>query len=195
VGSASPSASDAALAARLEALGYVVIVRTGSAVSATDADGKSVVVISESTLSTDVGTKLRHVSVPVLSLEPALFDDLKMTGPLWLVHYGDKGGQKKLEILSPGHAMAAGQMGPVQVTTAGAKFVWGRPAPAAQRVAALHGFRDASAIFGYPAGAPMVGLKAPARRVGWFAGRDTPASLNPQGWALFDAAVKWATAE
>ncbi len=53
---------------------------------------------------------------------------------------------------------------------------------------------DASRVvlFAYPKGAAMPGLTAPAKRVGIFFGDDTAASLNSDGWALFDAAVNYA---
>ena len=38
----------------------------------------------------------------------------------------------------------------------------------------------------------MVGIRAPARRVGWFAGRDVPEVFTEDGQALFHAAVQWA---
>ena len=37
----------------------------------------------------------------------------------------------------------------------------------------------------------MIGLVAPARRVGLFMFRDTANSFTPEGWELFDAAVYW----
>jgi hypothetical protein len=47
-------------------------------------------------------------------------------------------------------------------------------------------------IFGYETGATMPGAVAPARRVGFFLEDLTAGSLTPAGWALFDAAVRWA---
>ncbi len=50
-----------------------------------------------------------------------------------------------------------------------------------------------SLIFGYEKNAPMVGLNAPARRVGLFMFDNTAASFNENGWKLFEAAVLWAS--
>jgi hypothetical protein len=77
------------------------------------------------------------------------------------------------------------------VATAPAKFGWGKPSPNAVKIARVVGKADQWTIFGYEAGATMVGANAPARRVGWFAGRDTFISLNDTGLRLFDAAVLW----
>jgi len=38
----------------------------------------------------------------------------------------------------------------------------------------------------------MIGGTAPARRLGFFFQSSVPATLNANGWALFDAAVNWA---
>ena len=56
-----------------------------------------------------------------------------------------------------------------------------------------HGLRGI-AIFAYDTGESMVSMNAPARRVGFFPAKDTFNSLTTDGWRLFDAAVKWATA-
>ncbi|MEP6924950.1 MAG: hypothetical protein ABI954_10840, partial [Pyrinomonadaceae bacterium] len=47
-------------------------------------------------------------------------------------------------------------------------------------------------IFGYEKDMLMLGLNAPARRVGLYLDDTNAASLNSNGAALFDAAVRWA---
>jgi hypothetical protein len=49
-----------------------------------------------------------------------------------------------------------------------------------------------SLIFGYEAGAAMIGFRAPARRVGFFTGEGTLPAINETGLTLFDAALFWA---
>ena len=50
------------------------------------------------------------------------------------------------------------------------------------------------AIFTYEKGVVMTPtVKAPARRVGWFANALAPRHLNDNGWKLFDQAVAWTT--
>jgi DNA-binding protein YbaB len=87
------SASDEALRARLVSLGFNVEIRAGVSTSSTDADGKSLIVISESISSSDVGTKFTNSVVPIVVLESALFDDLKMTGATWHTDDGDDDGR------------------------------------------------------------------------------------------------------
>lgn len=195
VGSASPlSSSDEALRARLVGLGFDVTIRTGPASTTGDAGGKDLVLVSESVASADVLAKFRDVPAPVVNLEPSILDDMKMTGPTWATDYGDADNQQNVVVLDAarGHPLAAGLSGSVQVASTASKFVWGAPSAEAVRVATISGQSGQTAIFAYEAGANMVGMKAPGRRVGWFAGSNTPAALTANGWKLFDAAIQWA---
>jgi hypothetical protein len=187
------SASDEALRTRLTSLGLGVEVAFGPDVTAAQAAGRRLVVISESTLSTTVEDRLRMIEVPVLSLEPALWDNLGMVAATWGTDFGDVQSQQDLNLLLPGHALAAGLTGLVRVTATPEKFLWGTPTATAARVASLAGDASKAAIFAYEAGAAMSGLAAPARRIGFLAGRDAPRSFTAQGWQLFDGAVRWAS--
>ena len=92
-----------------------------------------------------------------------------------------------------GSPLAAGLTGRVAVTTAASSFTWGRPGAGAVVVARQVGTTGHATVFGYERGAAMVGLTAPARRVGLFLSDSTPSRLTSQGWTLFDAAVRWAS--
>jgi len=186
------SASDQALRTRMQGLGYEVEVVDGPSSAASSATGKQVMVVSESTSSIDVDGKFTNVVIPIVSLEPALFDDLGMTGSVWQTDFGDAQSQTDITITAPDHPLAAGLSGQVAVVSPANKFVWGKPNANAAKVATLVGQPNQYAVFGYEAGATMVTGTAPARRVGWFAGRDTPAGFSASAWALFEAAVKWA---
>ncbi|HXU83944.1 MAG TPA: YbaB/EbfC family nucleoid-associated protein, partial [Polyangia bacterium] len=186
-------ASDEKLRARLASLGFAVDVGKAPSVVTADANGRGLVVISESVDPADVGTKFTNAAVPMVVCEPVQFRDLKMTGGVWGTDKGDATNQTKLQITA-GHPLAAGLSGQVTVVTAAAKFIWGNPASAARKVAAIVGSTTKWGIFAYDTGETMVGMNAPSRRVGFFVGQDTPALLNDDGWKLFDAAVRWATA-
>ncbi len=186
------SSSDQLLRTRLQNLGYQVEAVDGPSTTTAGAIGKAIIVLSESIVSTDVNTKFTNVVVPIVGLEPALFDDLRMTGTVSQTNFGDAQSQSAVTIVGSGHPLAAGLSGQVAVVSPANKFVWGAPAATAAKVATLVGQPTRYAIFGYEAGAAMVTGTAPARRVGWFAGLNTPAGLTSNGLALFDAAVKWA---
>lgn len=210
-GSTLLNASDAAVKKRLENLGYAVAVKAGSASVAADANGKDLVVISSTVNSGDVNSKFRDVAVPVLTWENAIYDDMKMTGTVSGADFGTTPGLTTLGIDATAcdratmytaakgwgdgcHDLAAGLAGnSLSVTRSNQAVSWGKPAAAAVRIAYPTSNSALAAVFGYEKGAAMVGLAAPARRVGFFYSDNSAASLQGRGQALFDAAVYWAT--
>lgn len=194
VGSTTLSTGDTAIRNRLTTLGFTVTIRQAAAATSGDATGKSLVVISESVTSTSVNTKFRNVAVPVLSMEPLIFDDMLMTGATSGTNFGSTTSQTRITMVTTSHPMAAGRTGTPTVVSASRTFGWGVPNSNAVRVANISGSSTRAAIFGYTTGATMFGgLTAPARRVGWFASSSAAAVLNSNGLALFDAAVRWAS--
>src|SRR6185295_11109312 len=107
VGSTTLSAGDVATKTRLETLGFTVSVKDAVSAVTADANGKGLVVISESCPSADVGSKFRDVAVPVVVLEPQIYDDMLMTGPTLNVDFGYLTDQLQVRIDSPSHQMAA----------------------------------------------------------------------------------------
>ncbi len=190
--SAAPWPGDAAVKSRLESLGYAVTLRGQDEIDVADAEGKALVVISSTLQSTSVGATFRDVEVPVLLWEAFILDDMAMTGGVAHSDYGSILAQQEVMIADSGHPVAAGLTGLRQVTTADRKLVWGRPAASARVVATAVTDSERAAIFSYEEGAAMVGLAAPARRVGFFLFDDSATVLTADGWALFDAAVCWA---
>ena len=191
-GSASLSPADTAVRSRLEDAGYVPVIKAARATAAADAPGKAVVVISSTVAPADLGTRLRGSIAPLVTWETQLFDDLGLTGPAAGSDFGPVR-QSRITIISPAHPLAAGRSGLVTVTTAPTALAWGRPAASAARVARLPGNANRFTIFGYERGTAMAGLTAPARRVGLFLGDTAASLLTPDGGALFDAAVRWAS--
>ena len=190
VGNATLVAGDAALKNRLQSLGFTVTVRTGPAVTAADASGK-VVVISESVTSTDVNTKLRNVAVPVLALEPSLFDDLGFVDPV-ATNYGTADAQNSVLLLGAPGSLAGDVT--VTVTSSAQTFAWGKPVASAARIATVAGDASRATIFSFERGSSLSGLTAPARRAGWFATATAPTAFNTNAWSLFDALMRWAKA-
>ncbi len=193
VGNLSLGAGDEAVKARLEGLGFSVVAKTAASSTGADALGKSLVVVSSTVTSGDVANKFRTSSVPVVTWESALYDDFGMTGPTAATDFGTQGAQSGIAITSPALALAAGLSGTPAVTQAPAAFSWGVPGPAALTAGVQPGTPARALVFGYEAGTVMPGLVAPARRVGLFLEDLTASLLTPSGWALFDAAVRWAS--
>jgi anti-sigma factor RsiW len=199
VGHAPLDTGDRAVLERLEKQGYRVTAKAEAAVTEADARGATFVAISSTALVRDVlsvpgelMTKFRSLAVPILTWEPRLFYDLGMLPGA--VHHTDWAATKNLStvsIVTPAHPLAGGLSGRVVLTTAPAQLSWGRAREEAIRIATLEGSPEKSAVFAYDRGASMPGLVAPARRVGFFLFDKTALQLTPQGWALFDAAVRW----
>src|SRR4051812_11938271 len=82
------TAADAKVKKRLETLGYAVIVKAAASSVTADATGKDLVVISSSVASGDVNTKFKNVTVPVVTWENAIYDDMGMTGTVGGTDYG-----------------------------------------------------------------------------------------------------------
>jgi len=189
VGSTTLSSVDSAINTRLQNLGFTVVVKSATAATSADATGKRVVVISDSVTPTDVNTKFRTVSVPVMTLDPQLFDDMGMCATT-TGNFGTTTAQKNVTITNASHPMAAGLSGTVQVTTANTTFGWGKINANGIKIATLTTDTTKATSFGYEANAVMPGLTAPRRRVGLFYTASS-ASLTANGGLLFDAAVKW----
>lgn len=191
-GSTTLTSADAAVRNRLQGLGLAVQVKSASAATTADATGKALVVVSSTVTSSSVGTKFRDVTVPVLTWESELYDDMRLT-PAAAGNFGTRSSQRNLTITSPGHPMAAGLTGTVVATSSTRNFTWGRPGAAAVRIASLATSPAEPAIFGYDAGSALAtGQPAPARRVGLFFTDTTATALTTNGWLLFDEAVEWA---
>ena len=192
VGNTSLNAGDAAAKSRLEALGHTVTTVGDVASQSSDANGKDLVVISSTTLSSNVNTKFRDVAVPVLVWESFLFDDMQMTGATSGTHYGSTSNQTQLTIANTNHYIASGLSGNPTIANAASSLTWGSPAPAASVVANLVGNVNQAVIFTYETGDQMQGLTAPARRVGFYFTDATASEATTTSWTLFTAAVTYA---
>jgi Concanavalin A-like lectin/glucanases superfamily len=132
VGQTTLSASDAALKAKLERMGFEVVVVDDTVSVAADAAGKQLVFLSESckseqlltpTGSGPVTSKFKTVAAPVVVSEVAAWDDLGMTGVNWGTDYGDSSSESQLNVTyTPGrrysccgceHGWAAGLVGTI----------------------------------------------------------------------------------
>jgi hypothetical protein len=106
---------------------------------------------------------------------------------------GTTGSQTQLKILAPtSELLTAGESGTRTVTSSGQRFVWGKPASSAVKVASLTSDSTKVVIYRYETGATMAAGNADGRRVGFFLYDGTGAALTSDGFKLFDAAVKWA---
>jgi len=193
VGNSTLVPADAGMKKVLAGLGLGVTVKSARAATTADASGRRLVVVSSTVASGDVNTKFRRVTVPVLTYESAILDDLGMTKAAAGTDYGTASSQTKLGLLvMTGDPMSAGLSGSPAVVTGPDTFSWGRPASAAVKVARLAGDASKFPIFRYEKGAQMFGLTAPERRVALFLGDATANVLTTAGYNLAEAAARWA---
>ena len=195
VGDADLSFGDTILSRRLAGLGFRVqtrqILNQGNANAAVQlARTFALVVISSSVPNgTGVARQTGALAVPILCSSPAFLDDLGISVEL---QEGEvRFNQSALQILAPGHPLAAGRTGRVTVARNFSSFGATQIAGDAIAIAALVGDQDDVGIVGLEKGARSTFGPAPARRVGWFALEATFPGLSADGWALFDAAVRW----
>jgi len=191
VGSTSLGAGDAAVQSTLVAMGYTVIVIDDGACSASDANGKALVVISATVKDRTVGGTFRDVTVPVLLWEHGIYDEMNMA-----TSKGTQNKQTQADIVDAAHPMAAGLSGTVTVYASKDYTTWAVPTAAADVVATVRGDASKAVLFGYEAGDVMVSsFVAPAKRVGVFVDADSASKLTADGQALFEAAVNWAVGQ
>jgi hypothetical protein len=180
-------AIDASLMTGLKAKGFTVTVAPDTA-PATMAMGKGIVIISASTSRANLKSTFKEVAVPIIIMKDGAMQMLGMTG-------GDivtAPGGKSIAITMADSPLAAGKTGTIAVYSNTDRLFAGTAlGPDAIKVATLTGQAMQWAIFAYPSGGMMVGSKAPAKRVGFFAHQD--GTLSPDGLALFEAAIDWAT--
>jgi hypothetical protein len=183
---------------RFNQLGFDVTVEDDDTATASSASGKTVVVISESVSSGAVAAKFRDVSTGVLSMEPGIYDDLKMTGTTSGTHFGSTASQTSINIQSDSHPLVpigsfVGYFGRAIVTSSAQTFAWGVPSPppwGLSRDATLIGNSSLLTIFLFQQGSTMAdGFVAPGQRVAFFASQAASAALTSLGWRFFEEAV------
>ncbi len=191
---ASVQDQDARIRDRLVHLGFSVTLQTAASSQATQAAGKTLVVISESVAPSDVAAKFKSVIVPVILSEPGILDDMGMAGAAWGSQQGSDGGLTSLQIADPTSPLAAGLSGNVTLATSASTWIWAKPGAQAKVIARRIDDPTKAALFTYEPGATLFdGTVAAAPRAAFFAGNNSTPALNTEGWRLFDALVLWAT--
>jgi Subtilase family len=190
VGSTTLNVGDAAIKYNLERLGYTVSLKTGAAALSTDATGKDLILISSTVTPTDVNTKFRTVSAPVIVWESSLYDDMGMVD--LQANTGISTSENYINV-SGTHPLTAGLLPLMYASYTSADMVnWGKPASTAIKVATLSSNSNLATIFAYDKGTQMVGMTAPGRRVALMLGDNGASKLGWAGGLLGIAAITWA---
>lgn len=194
---------------RLEkVLDYEVILffDTGSPGSLNEAvEYADLVIVSESVHSLNLRDKLKSVTIPVLSYEAFIQDDMGMTakephgdpGEPEDFAYGVREKDTGIDIVMPGHPLAAGLNGHVTIYKKPREVTWGKVGEGAKVIATLTAKRNAAVIYLYDKGSRLYdGTEAAGMRIGFFLEEEnitgTSNFMTEDGLQLFDAAVKFA---
>jgi hypothetical protein len=192
VGNTNLNNGDAWVKSRLQQLGYNVQLKDDNYVSADHANGKGLVVISSTCNSANIGSKFTNTSVPILTWEPFLYDDLKMAS-----NFGSAGSQYKVTVNEADHSAVAGCSGSFSVYNYYGNMNWGTvPSTGnnAAKMVRLYGENNKFGILAYEKNGTMInGVKAPERRISFFIDDNSAVYLNANGVKLFDAAINWAS--
>ncbi len=193
--------NDIKLITYLESLGFMVT-RGNQNSNVGMAQGKDLILISESVDAIEIAGRYRDTPVPLITFENDQLPFLEMTGHKIDLDTGTLGAhdpngpqERFLEIINAPHPLAAGlSAGEHNVLDDDEyRINWGKPSPSAIVIATPRAEPDKAAIFAYEKGATMhAGYVAPARRVSFFLYADTFEHLRPEGLALFKAALLWA---
>ena len=187
------SSSDAAIQSVMQSIGYTVTLKPGNGLGSNDAAGNDLVVISSTITAADVNSTFRDVTVPVLTWESNLYPYMAMVSTT--ADLGVQSAVTSVNIVNNTHPLSAGIVAATwQVFGAADDMAWGKPSTTATKIATLSSDASKTSIFAYDKGVQMVGLVAPARRVG-FMFRDTSESNAATHWLssfLFKSAVNWA---
>ena len=173
------------------ALEFNVQIVDDNVVTAADADGKALVIISSSVSPGTLNTKLRDIEQPVLLHKFDLYDEMGYTaspaaqGSLT---------QTTLTVTNPLHPLAAQRSGTNTVLGQARPLKWG--IPAAEAEIAVQVDPGHPAVFAYREGALLANSQpATGCRVAFPMQLDAFSNINSTGWAFWDRAVDYTLSE
>jgi hypothetical protein len=171
------------------------------------ANGADLVIIVESVGSGTVGTKIVSTPTPVLTSEAFLQDEFGFVNPKGksvdpglpdAAAFGAIENQTAVTITNPGHPLAAGLKGRVQVYRFPREMNWGKDTvPGAETIATLTDYPTAKLIYMVRKGAKLYdGSPAPGLRIQFFIENDNETGtvnlMTADGLRLWDAAINYA---
>ncbi|MEZ5215020.1 MAG: Calx-beta domain-containing protein [Ilumatobacteraceae bacterium] len=187
-GLASGTTKDQPVIARLGDQGYEVTIVDDDALAPASVQGYDLIVLSSSVSLDKVGTKLTDLAVPVVSWEGYLTDELGLAA---------KGTETPsayttVDVVGSGHPVAAGLSGSTSVLSSATMMNQAAGvAPGVVVIATAERGRPRSSQPMSAPNSPPAWLR-PAESFEWTY-LSPPQSLA-NGWAIFDAAIEWATA-
>jgi len=191
VGTTPLNAGDLSIQSRLAGQGYTVTVVKDGSLGSSPTVVETIVLVSRTVASTNVGSKFRALAKPVIVCEPVLYADMGFIDTATGASGNTSTPISSIVVDGTVGALAAGLSGAVAVFTSAQQVGYGVPNAQAIRVASLPSQPTEWSIFAYEAGAHMPGLVAPGRRMGFFLSQTSASALTTEGGRLFDAAIAW----
>ncbi len=191
---AAMNEDDMGIKARIESLGYTVVISDDEETHPLDDSGYNYVFITETPSSSNLESDYRLCKKPVCVCEIAIYDDMTMTGNEPDVFFGKTGyDQRQLDVVA-GHPISGSLSGEVTIYSEDGRCGWGLPGKDAKIAAYISGSMTNAAVFSYDKGSPLAdGTPAPGKRAGFFVWGNAFHLLTEDGLALFDGTVKWLT--
>lgn len=176
-----------------EVHGMDVTVLMDKELTTENANGYSLIYISESVNSNKISNKLVKLPIPVIYAEPQSTSDTGMTVTEGFGKLDAGNIAKAIAIKDSKHQLAAGLSGSVDVYKDNGKMGYASPGSEAIVVATVPNSDQNATIFAYDKGAKNAkGDPVVAREVFLYLMNGEEFNQNENGWKLFDAAVNWA---
>jgi hypothetical protein len=183
------NASDTAIKAHLEALGFEVEPHSTNEAQPVSTAGADGLLISESVSSGNVTDAYKNVDIPLMTSETYIFDDMRFAPDGTFEHTVGTG----ITIIDPSHPIAGGLSGNVEVATVAAEICSCSAIMLEGDFIANSQASGQTCLAAFEAGAlDMDGIPIPARVVYYFAHNNLVPSLTPEGWKLVENSVLWA---
>ncbi|MEL6945467.1 MAG: putative Ig domain-containing protein, partial [Bacteroidota bacterium] len=148
------NSSDQEIKDRIEMLGYELTMVSDEDAETTDADDKTIVVISSTVSPGKIGTKFKDITAGVVTWEVSLFPEMDFTGPTTYQDFGGQGSQTSMIIENADHPLAGGLDAGQQVVMNKPKtFYFGIPSNEAITIATQLDNAARKNVFGYEEGA------------------------------------------
>ncbi len=180
---------DQTMIAYLEKQTFTVFVVDDNAVTIADSIGIDCIYLSYT--AEHVGTQgvFRDAPIPVIVSQRNAYMNMKLVDP---PNIGISPNRTTVEVTNSAHPIAAGLQGEITIQNAEATYTFGKPLQSAEMVIIDHLSPEYGHLFVYEPGDALVGMRAPAKRVLFFAAENTASTFNDLGWQLYLATFQWA---
>jgi glucose/arabinose dehydrogenase len=193
VGSTTLTDGDNAIRARLGAKGYALqLIDHTPELHPANTAGMDMVLISATVTSGNIVNTYKNSTLPVITFEPYMLDDMGMTEPTATVDYGDILNQTQLNFIAPTHPITLGLSGNITVNDPSRRYVWGVPGGQSFNLALIVGSPNRSGAFVYEQGATLVDNTVAVHKRGFlWLFDDAFTSLSASGLSIFDNMIEW----